>query len=91
MFHLSFPGESTDKRLWFPGRANRPFHLMGVQGNFTVLDALKFFNRPIHCSRSSIMGSIDSARCAGIQVASSPSNDIPRTTPANTSGSRGVA
>jgi glucose-6-phosphate 1-dehydrogenase len=33
----------------------------------------------------------DAAACAGIQVASSPSNAIARTTPANTSGSRGVA
>jgi hypothetical protein len=46
---------------------------------------------PIHCSRSSSIGSIDNARCAGIQVASSPSNNIARTTLANTSGSRGVA
>lgn len=46
---------------------------------------------PIHSSRSSIDGSTDSARRAGIQVASSPSNDIARSTPANTSGSRGVA
>jgi hypothetical protein len=45
----------------------------------------------IHSSRSSIKGSTDRARCAGIHVASSPSNDIARTTPANTSGSRGVA
>src|SRR5437660_635107 len=34
---------------------------------------------------------IDSDRCAGIHVASSPSNAIAKTTPANTSGSRGVA
>ena len=46
---------------------------------------------PIHSSRSRIKGSTDSARCAGIHVASSPSNNIARTTPANTSGSRGVA
>jgi hypothetical protein len=47
--------------------------------------------KPSHSSRSSIKGSTDSARCAGIHVASSPSNNIARTTPANTSGSRGVA
>ena len=46
---------------------------------------------PIHSSRSSIKGFTDSARCAGIHVASSPSNDIARTTPDRTSGSRGVA
>jgi hypothetical protein len=45
----------------------------------------------VHSSRSSIIGSTDSARCAGIHVASSPSKAITRTTPANTSGSRGVA
>ncbi len=45
----------------------------------------------VHSSRSSIIGSIESARCAGIQVANSPSKAIARTTPANTSGSRGVA
>ena len=36
-------------------------------------------------------GSTDSARCAGIHVASSPSKAIARTTPPSTSGSRGVA
>src|SRR6266487_2825565 len=46
---------------------------------------------PIHSSRSSIAGSTESARCAGIHVASSPSNDMATTTPASTSGSRGVA
>jgi hypothetical protein len=45
----------------------------------------------IHSSRSNIAGSIESARCAGIHVATNPSNAIARTTPANTSGSRGVA
>jgi len=47
--------------------------------------------RVVHSSRSRIIGSIESARCAGIHVATSPSNDIARTVPANTSGSRGVA
>jgi hypothetical protein len=44
-----------------------------------------------HSSRSSIKGSAPNARCAGIQVASRPSSSMARTTPANTSGSRGVA
>jgi hypothetical protein len=45
----------------------------------------------VHSSRSRIIGSIESARCAGIHVASSPSNNIARTVPAKTIGSRGVA
>lgn len=45
----------------------------------------------VHSSRSSVIGSIDSARCAGIHVATSPSNNIARTAPPNTSGSWGVA
>ena len=45
----------------------------------------------IHSSRSRTKGSTNSARCAGIHVATSPSNAIANTTPANTSGSRGVA
>ncbi len=49
------------------------------------------FQNPTHSSRSSVKGSSDNARCAGIQVATSPSNNIATTTPANTSGSRGVA
>jgi hypothetical protein len=44
-----------------------------------------------HSSRKRIEGLTDSARCAGIQVAISPSNNMASTTPANTSGSRGVA
>jgi len=47
--------------------------------------------RAIHSSRSRINGSTDKARCAGIHVASRPSNDMVRTTPANTIGSRGLA
>ena len=42
-------------------------------------------------SRSRIVGLTESARCAGIHVAKSPSNDIATTTPASTNGSRGVA
>jgi hypothetical protein len=45
----------------------------------------------LHSSRSSFKGSAPNARCAGIQVASRPSSSMARTTPANTSGSRGVA
>jgi hypothetical protein len=44
-----------------------------------------------HSSRSRITGSSDRVRCAGIQVAASPSDAIARTTPASTRGSRGVA
>jgi hypothetical protein len=46
---------------------------------------------PTYSSRSRIRGLTDSARCAGIQVASNPSAAIARTTPARTRGSRGVA
>src|ERR1035438_1604696 len=37
-----------------------------------------------YSSRSSLPGSTDNARCAGIQVATRPSTSIARTTPANT-------
>jgi len=50
-----------------------------------------FPKTPIHSARSKIRGSTESARCAGIQVASSPNNNIASTTPDSTSGSRGVA
>ena len=42
-------------------------------------------------SRSRIRGLTDSARCAGIHVASRPRSSIARTTPDSTNGSRGVA
>jgi hypothetical protein len=45
----------------------------------------------IYSSRNRIIGSSDRVRCAGIQVAASPSDAIARTTPASTRGSRGVA
>jgi hypothetical protein len=48
-------------------------------------------HEPLYSSRSNINGSIESARCAGIHVASSPSINITRTAQVNTSGSRGVA
>lgn len=44
-----------------------------------------------YSSRSRIRGLTESARCAGIHVASNPSAAIARITPASTSGSRGVA
>jgi hypothetical protein len=45
----------------------------------------------VYSSRSSIMGSTESARRAGIHAATRPSSAMARTTPASTSGSRGVA
>src|SRR5690349_8608709 len=45
----------------------------------------------IHSSRSKTSGSMDSARWAGIHVASKPSSAIESTTPVSTTGSRGVA
>src|SRR6516225_5827930 len=44
-----------------------------------------------YSSRSRTRGLTESARCAGIHVARSPSKDMARTTPASTNGSRGVA
>lgn len=44
-----------------------------------------------YSSRSNIAGSTDSARWAGTEAASNPTNDIARTTPTSTIGSRGVA
>jgi hypothetical protein len=63
----------------------------GTETTIVVRPDDKLSLKPIHSSRSSCIGSIDSARCAGIQVASNPSNAIARTTLANTTGSRGVA
>jgi hypothetical protein len=40
----------------------------------SLLNALTFSITPIHSSRSNIAGSIESARCAGIHVATNPSN-----------------
>ena len=60
-----------------------------INGNVPVENARR--PEPIYSSRSSVKGSIDSARCAGIQVANKPSSAIARTTPVNTSGSLGVA
>ena len=44
----------------------------------------------IYSSRSSVTGSSERARCAGIHVANSPSSAIATTRPPNTSGSRGL-
>src|SRR5262249_34383250 len=69
---------------------NRYFsNLRKVLGQ-TARPPLTAFHRS-HSSRRSIAGSTDSARCAGIHVAISPSNAIARTVPVNTRGSRGVA
>jgi hypothetical protein len=46
---------------------------------------------PVHSSRSRIKGSTEMARCAGTHVATRPTSAMARTTPASTSGSRGVA
>src|SRR5437660_3464342 len=72
---------TPDYRKHARGRASVPF---GVRLPVVA-------DPQVHSSRSRIKGSTDSARCAGIHVASSPSNDIAKTTPTNTSGSRGVA
>ena len=57
-----------------------------------VVECVEAFSiRPVHSSRSSAAGSIDSARRAGIHAASSPNKNIARTTPDNTTGSRVVA
>lgn len=56
-----------------------------------ILNGPDFVGEPIHSSRSNIAGSMDSARCAGIQVAKSPNSAMAITTPASTSGSREVA
>jgi hypothetical protein len=45
----------------------------------------------VHSSRNRTRGSTDSARCAGIHVATRPRKAIATTTPASTNGSRGVA
>jgi hypothetical protein len=64
-----------------------------VRGNARLSSCEELFQplAAVHSSRSSVKGSTDKARRAGIHVASSPSSAIVKTTPANTSGSRGVA
>jgi len=49
------------------------------------------FETLLHSSRNRTRGLTESARCAGIHVASNPSAAIASTTPARTRGSRGVA
>jgi hypothetical protein len=68
-------------------REDKPNGLSGEHGQARAT----WKRTPIHSARSSITGSTDSARCAGIQVASRPISDIAKTTPASTTGSRGVA
>src|ERR1039457_6486959 len=48
-------------------------------------------SHPIYSSRSRLRGFTNKARCAGTQVARRPSNNMARTTPPRTSGSRGLA
>jgi hypothetical protein len=78
LVQVDSPSKAAQHKSGFPGLSPR---------GPTIIPSVK----PIHSSRSSIAGSIDSARCAGIHVASSPSNNMARATPARTSGSRGVA
>ena len=94
----SSPAEGHLKKLHY--KRNNITRLRPGYCRDGFLNALNNVSRkaaiPVHAtllysSRSRIKGSIDSARCAGIHVASSPSNDIARITPTNTSGSRGVA
>ena len=59
-----------------------PLDLRGIDGTSAAW---------FHCSRNRVQGSIDNARCAGIHIASSPTNNIARTTPPSTRGSLGVA
>jgi len=66
-------------------------HKTVLEGNALGLEAKFSKHAVVHSSRSNTKGSIDSARRAGIHVATSPSSDMATTTPANTSGSRGVA
>jgi hypothetical protein len=88
-------------------RSRTPNQLLGVLLHTMAISGLSTADSPIpdassstnelpgctavHSSRSSTQGSSDSARRAGIHVASSPTNAIARTTPASTKGSRGVA
>src|SRR5215831_6915594 len=89
-------GENQLERAIREGRN----HLFALKGCFVAIPSgraesngkgLSKVHSVHHSSRSRIKGSTDRARCAGIQVASSPSNDMARTTPANTNGSRGEA
>jgi hypothetical protein len=85
------PAHLTRRELFYPGwRAainNKRVSPVLTASIFQGID----LPAPGHSSRSSVEGSSDSARCAGIHVASSPSNAIATTTPVNTRGSRGVA
>src|SRR5205823_7671681 len=76
---------------WFdrPSRGERTHPGWWDLGVLRIALALK--PRRVHSSRRRINGFTDRARCAGIHVPNSPSNAIATTTPARTTGSRGVA
>ena len=84
-------------RLWTIG-ATSATALISMNGRDLRIDewcvtalSAQLCNVVTHSSRSRTRGLMDSARCAGIHVASNPSAAIARTTPARTRGSRGVA
>jgi len=82
---------ARSRNMLRPVSNSRANLLMRFLSSAHVLMQLSFSNQAVHSSRSNVDGSSDSARCAGIQVANKPSNAIASTTPAKTSGSRGVA
>jgi hypothetical protein len=77
-------------RLGRAGRVTAPVFLFLLTAPH-LSPTIQPLRKAFHSSRSSIAGSIDNARCAGIHVATSPSKAIATTTPVNTSGSQGVA
>ena len=100
---IEFGGKYSRSVFEVEGRGTFPAR-NGSNGNSAMMRQLKLRNpritdatnsnfnaTPTHSSRSRIKGLTDSARLAGIQVATSPNSSIARTTPASTSGSRGVA
>lgn len=94
---LSFAWEERDESAVFGlpesdksfvGRADKvPLPAKAVVSESSAIDLHPGF----YSSRRSVAGSIDSARRAGIHVATSPSNAIARTAPVMTSGSKGLA
>jgi hypothetical protein len=95
--HLDFGFHLLDRCDLWPRQARgtaHPHRLTNHRARMRLSGSPLYGNleaAPIHSARSSITGSTDSARCAGIHVASRPISDIAKTTPARTSGSRGVA
>ena len=81
------------QRRSFARRANKSsFNDLTVYNRKLFTAMVRLAHRKlIYSSRRSIAGWTDSARWAGIHVATRPSNDITRTTLSITSGSRGVA